>query len=70
MSSTGVQLLVFDSRRGNLEGQEIQKILAFHPAETPEVEQITTAGLLHGLLLFSSNFCQVRGWPQVFSLAC
>ena len=39
MSSTGVQLLVFDSRRGNLEGQEIQKILAFHPAETPEVEQ-------------------------------
>jgi hypothetical protein len=55
-----VQLLVFDSRRGNREGEEIKKVLAFYPANTPTVEQITTAGLLHGLLLFSSNFSQVR----------
>lgn len=54
------QLLVFDTRRGNREGQEIEKVLAFHPADTPPVQQVTTAGLLHGLLLFSSNFSQAR----------
>lgn len=59
------QLLVFDTRRGNREGQEIEKVLAFHPADTPPVQQVTTAGLLHGLLLFSSNFSQARARRQV-----
>ena len=54
-----VQLLIFDSRRGNREGEEMRKILAFYPADTPVVEQITLAGLLQGLLLFSANFSQV-----------
>ena len=57
------QLLVFDSRRGNREGEEEAKVLAFHPAGTPAVEQISIAGLLQGLLLFSSNFSEVGARP-------
>lgn len=55
-----LQLLCFDKRRGNAEGVEADKLLGFHPAQTPPGEQCGLAGLLQGLLLFSSNFGPVR----------
>ncbi|PRW57442.1 Transmembrane 9 superfamily member 4 isoform B [Chlorella sorokiniana] len=51
-----LQLLVFDTRRGNAEGREQDKLLAFFPPALPPVQQSGLAGLLHGLLLFTANF--------------
>lgn len=51
-----LQLLVFDTRRGNAEGQEQDKLLACFPPGLPPVQQSGLAGLLHGLLLFTANF--------------
>lgn len=51
-----LQLLVFDTRRGNHEGQEEDKLLAFYPPTAPPVHQSGLAGLLQGLLLFTANF--------------
>ena len=56
----GLQLLCFDRRRGNAEGLEADKLLGFHPAQTSTDQQCGLAGLLQGLLLFSSNFKPVR----------
>ena len=56
-----LQLLVFDSRRGNAEGQEDDKVLAGFPSGLPLVQQSGLAGLLQGLLLFTANFTA----PQV-----
>lgn len=51
-----LQLLVFDARRGNREGQEDDKVLAWYPPGLPPAHQSGLAGLLHGLLLFTANF--------------
>ena len=51
-----LQLAVLDTRRGNTEGQEDDKVLAWFPAGLPPAHQSGLAGLLHGLLLFTSNF--------------
>jgi hypothetical protein len=55
------QLLVFDSRRGNNEGEEGDKVLGFYPECTPLNERISLAGLLQGLHIFSGSL----GRPQV-----
>ncbi|KAL4452400.1 hypothetical protein ABPG75_008062 [Micractinium tetrahymenae] len=51
-----LQLLVFDARRGNTEGQEDDKVLAWYPPGLPPAHQSGLAGLLHGLLLFTASF--------------
>lgn len=51
-----LQLLVFDARRGNKEGQEDDKVLAWYPPGLPPTHQSGLAGLLHGLLLFTAHF--------------
>lgn len=56
MAGAELQLMVFDTRRGNREGGEDDKLLAFHPPACPAVHQSGLAGLLQGLLLFTSNF--------------
>jgi hypothetical protein len=61
-----LQLLVFDSRRGNTEGREDDKVLAGFPSGLPLVQQSGLAGLLQGLLLFTANFTA----PQVRTLCC
>ncbi len=61
-----LQLLVFDTRRGNVEGQEQDKLLAFFPPDVPPVQQSGLVGLLHGLLLFTANF---TGTPVSAGLA-
>ena len=54
------QLFVFDSRRGNREESEHEKILAYHPADTSADDQASNAGLLQGIQVFASTFGQVR----------
>ena len=57
------QLLVFDARRGNREGEESDKILGFYPDATEMTERVSLAGLLQGLGMFR------RSWapPEVRS---
>lgn len=58
-----LQLLVFDTRRGNAEGVEEDKVLAAFPPGAPQAHASGLAGLLQGLLLFTANFtgAQVGG---------
>lgn len=51
-----IRLAVFDCRRGNDEGGNDDKVLAFYPPQTLPLDQSNLTGLLHGLLLFASNF--------------
>ena len=60
MPEAGLQVLAFDVRRGNQEGREADKVLAFWPPDTPLEEQSGLAGLLQGLLLFTATFAGVR----------
>jgi len=69
MSQT-ISLVVFDARRGNEEGQGREKVLGFYPTSTPMDTQISLAGLLQGLLAFSSGVLPqvsfVTIYPQSF----
>lgn len=51
-----VRFCVFDTSRGQREGEEHEKILAFFPAYTPQSEQLATVGLSEGLITFSKVF--------------
>jgi First Longin domain of INTU, CCZ1 and HPS4 len=64
------QLLVFDSRRGNNEGEEEDKVLGFYPDSTPNNERVSLAGLLQGLHIFSGSLerPQVGRHRQVVSI--
>lgn len=52
----GLQLCVFDLRRGQQEGQEIDKILFFFPADLPFSTQLSVIGLSEGLITFTRIF--------------
>ncbi|WCJ27424.1 hypothetical protein M5689_009169 [Euphorbia peplus] len=52
----GMQLCVFDLRRGQLEGQELDKILFFFPADLPFSTQLSVIGLSEGLITFTRIF--------------
>ncbi|XVF85570.1 hypothetical protein PTKIN_Ptkin17bG0127800 [Pterospermum kingtungense] len=54
--SEGLQLCVFDLRRGQLEGQEHDKILFFFPADLPLPSQLSVIGLSEGLITFTRIF--------------
>uniref|UniRef100_A0A0E0AVI7 CCZ1/INTU/HSP4 first Longin domain-containing protein n=1 Tax=Oryza glumipatula TaxID=40148 RepID=A0A0E0AVI7_9ORYZ len=49
----GPQLCVFDLRRGQQEGQELDKILFFHPADCPILLQLSVIGLCEGIITFA-----------------
>lgn len=55
-SSEGLQLCVFDMRRGQHEGQELDKILFFHPTSCPLTSQLSVIGLGEGLITFTRIF--------------
>jgi hypothetical protein len=55
ISIADVQLVVVDRRRGNVEGQEDDKLLGFYPQTIPLEAQVGTAGLLQGLLQFDAS---------------
>ncbi|KMZ65769.1 hypothetical protein ZOSMA_30G00500 [Zostera marina] len=54
--SEAIQLCVFDLRRGQQEGQEIDKILFFFPADCPYSTQLSVLGLSEGLITFTRIF--------------
>lgn len=49
----GVQLCVFDLQRGQQEGQELDKILYFYPADCPILLQLSVIGLCEGIVTFT-----------------
>ncbi|EMS54092.1 hypothetical protein TRIUR3_07541 [Triticum urartu] len=52
----GAQLCIFDLRRGQQEGQELDKILFFHPADCPILLQLSVIGLCEGIITFTRIF--------------
>lgn len=56
ISSDAVKLCVFDLRRGQREGEEVEKILFFHPPDLLLTEQLSVIGLSEGLITFSRIF--------------
>ncbi|KAH9616695.1 hypothetical protein KSS87_023823 [Heliosperma pusillum] len=51
-----VKLCVFDSRRGQREGEEVEKILYFYPPDLHLTEQLSVIGLSEGLITFTRIF--------------
>lgn len=60
-ANEGIQLCVFDSRRGHQEGQELDKILFFFPSDFPYSVQLSVVGLSEGLITFTRFVRQVFG---------
>ncbi|KAF3781470.1 Vacuolar fusion CCZ1-like protein [Nymphaea thermarum] len=56
VAGEGVQLCVFDSRRGHREGDEHDKILFFFPADCTLPTQLSVVGLSDGLITFTRTF--------------
>ncbi|XP_020274421.1 vacuolar fusion protein CCZ1 homolog isoform X2 [Asparagus officinalis] len=52
----GFQLCIFDLRRGQLEGQELDKILFFFPSDCPYTAQLSVVGLCEGIITFTRIF--------------
>ncbi|KAL8472103.1 hypothetical protein ACS0TY_028721 [Phlomoides rotata] len=55
-ASEAMKLCVFDLRRGQTEGQELDKILFFYPADLPLSTQLSVIGLSEGLVTFTRIF--------------
>eukprot|EP00268_Persea_americana_P016834 TRINITY_DN17_c4_g1_i1.p1 TRINITY_DN17_c4_g1~~TRINITY_DN17_c4_g1_i1.p1 ORF type:complete len:517 (+),score=94.63 TRINITY_DN17_c4_g1_i1:184-1734(+) len=55
-SSDAMQLCIFDLRRGQHEGQELDKILFFFPADCSFSMQLSVIGLSEGLITFTRIF--------------
>ncbi|KAK6150410.1 hypothetical protein DH2020_015342 [Rehmannia glutinosa] len=54
-----MKLCVFDLRRGQTEGQELDKILFFYPADLPLSTQLSVIGLSEGLITFTRDLILV-----------
>ena len=54
------RIAVFDERRGNAEGEEEEKVLAFWPSDTPLRQQIAAVGLIQAMSAFMGTFTGVR----------
>ncbi|XP_012478902.1 vacuolar fusion protein CCZ1 homolog B isoform X1 [Gossypium raimondii] len=55
-ATEGMQLCIFDLRRGQHEGQELDKILYFFPPDLPFSTQLSVIGLSEGLITFTRIF--------------
>ncbi|XVF03012.1 hypothetical protein REPUB_Repub04eG0223900 [Reevesia pubescens] len=55
-ASEGMQLCIFDLRRGQHEGEELDKILFFFPVDMPFSTQLSVIGLSEGLITFTRIF--------------
>lgn len=51
----GLKFCIFDLRRGQREGQELEKILFFFPADLPIPAQLSVIGLSEGLIMFTRS---------------
>ncbi|XP_026402157.1 vacuolar fusion protein CCZ1 homolog B-like [Papaver somniferum] len=54
--SEGVRFCIFDLKRGQHEGQELDKILFFYPTDCPFTTQLSVIGLSEGLITFTRIF--------------
>ncbi|KAK2976180.1 hypothetical protein RJ640_012466 [Escallonia rubra] len=54
--SEALKICIFDLRRGQQEGQELDKILFFFPADTQFPSQLSVIGLSEGLITFTRIF--------------
>uniref|UniRef100_A0A5B6ZXC6 CCZ1/INTU/HSP4 first Longin domain-containing protein n=1 Tax=Davidia involucrata TaxID=16924 RepID=A0A5B6ZXC6_DAVIN len=54
--SEAIKFCIFDLRRGQHEGQELDKILFFFPADLPLPTQLSVIGLSEGLITFTRIF--------------
>lgn len=66
-----IQLCIFDLRRGQQEGQELDKILFFFPADLPFSTQLYVIGLSEGLIMFTRlvlvcMLCPSPPHPQIY----
>ncbi|XP_018471350.2 vacuolar fusion protein CCZ1 homolog B [Raphanus sativus] len=55
-SGESLKLCVFDLRRGQNEGQELDKILFFFPPDVSFSSQLSVIGLSEGLIIFTRLF--------------
>lgn len=55
-ATEAIQFCIFDLRRGQQEGQELDKILFFFPADLPFSTQLSVIGLSEGLITFTRIF--------------
>lgn len=55
-ASEAMKLCMFDLRRGQHEGQELDKILFFFPADVPFSTQLSVIGLSEGIITFTRIF--------------
>ncbi|XP_059447372.1 vacuolar fusion protein CCZ1 homolog B-like isoform X2 [Corylus avellana] len=55
-ATEAIKLCIFDLRRGQQEGQELDKILFFFPAHLPFSTQLSVIGLSEGLITFTRIF--------------
>lgn len=60
-TGTGVVLAVYDTRRGQVEGREAEKILAFYPPTATAAMQSSIVGLAQALTMFAGTFNKVSG---------
>ena len=51
-----LQVCVFDARRGEKEGQELDKVLDFYPTSTANDAQMAVIGLAQAAQAFSATF--------------
>ncbi|KAG9141686.1 hypothetical protein Leryth_019295 [Lithospermum erythrorhizon] len=51
-----MKLCIFDLRRGQNEGEEVEKILYFYPPDLPFSSQLSVVGLSEGLITFTRIF--------------
>lgn len=50
-----LKFCIFDLRRGQHEGEELEKILFFFPADLPFPAQLSVIGLSEGLITFTRS---------------
>ncbi|XP_072977134.1 vacuolar fusion protein CCZ1 homolog [Typha angustifolia] len=55
-TNEGIQLCIFDLRRGQYEGQELDKILLFFPSNCAFSVQLSVIGLCEGIITFTRIF--------------
>ena len=63
------QVVLFDSSKGNEEGKEIEKVIAWYPSDCTQCEKVQSVGLLQALIQFSGVFDEVRCViPSIYEL--
>jgi hypothetical protein len=60
LRSSNLVLAVFDTRRGQYEGEEHDKLLGFSPTSAPVHVRVSLVGLAQAVCSFADSLAQVR----------